>query len=260
MTKRIKIVLSILAGIFLVCTELALVYLFPNFDLEGTSSIFMLLVFLPIPVGILTYSILNSSKQSHKLLIISLIIISSVILQITFHPVAYSDRYFSNNSWGRIFEYFNAYFHYPDNVEYEDLAYGNVAQRIAASVKYKDSLPDTTSMLTIHKRIGTNELGNGIFDWENIERRFYFEKREGEIIYDTDQLVFEQRENGLWLIFDPNSSNPTEHFFTAREFRIESVFSNSGWYYGDYFYNFSAHTFIPDNGAGKLLYKLLSLK
>jgi len=211
----------------------------------------LLIAIFPLGVGISTFVILKTLNTKRKPLLILVIVLGTIFLQMTLHPVSTSGS-LADNTWVEIYEYSAVYFQYPDNVQYEDLAFGKDKERIAASVKYRDSLPNRLAVILVYKDTRFGE----------IENRYFIELKNNAVSYDKSKFRLEQREDTIYyLITDLECGEHIDiSLRTVDIMKLFSPYNGVGWASGTHSFNIYSPEFIPETGAEKLFYKALSLR
>ena len=195
--KSITIPIAIAITIFLGMGELFIAYLFPRFDIGGFFLYLFLLIGFPIGIGITGWVILSHTKNKIKASLFTIVIlIGAFLAQLSLHPSF-------TNPWVEIYDYSVAFWKYPNNINYEDLAFGNEQKIVAASVKYHNSLPEKILKITIED------------ESFNVIEQYWAELKDNSISYDESKFLLTTSDNTLLLITNPDS-------FIRREYNLRT--------------------------------------
>jgi hypothetical protein len=135
MRKLPAIIISIAITLTLVATEILIAFLFPRYDIGGFLLVLLLLVGVPVGVGIVGFVLVKAIKGKVRIILtIAGLVIATFLIQVSLHPS-------HTNPWIEIYSYSKVFWEYPDGITYEDLAFGNEQAIVAASLKFRDSLP-----------------------------------------------------------------------------------------------------------------------
>lgn len=244
MHKSSAILVAIAITLSLVATEVLISYLFPSYDIGGFLLILFLLVGVPVGVGIVGFIVLRGTKGKVRIILTIVgLVIATFLIQISLHPS-------HTNPWTEIYRYSAVLGKYPDGITYEDLSFGNEQEQVAASYKYRDSLPD---------RIATIEIGN---KGSHISKEKYFiELKDAIVSYDINKISLVEDNGYLIIVTNPGIADRNE--YKLKGWNIDFIFHlyQGAWIpFGDEWLSQSAHDFKLSTGAEKLFYKILALK
>ncbi len=254
MQRKIAIPIAIACAVISGLVELNLCDMFPEIDLGGGILVSFLLFCAPIIIGFAVFIILRNTKSRKRGIVIVVITLFVLICsEITIHP-SYLNTH--QNVWEEIYDYTVTFFKYPNQINYEDLALGNEPERVAALVKYKDSLPEKIVVITISKKIDEHYKAT---EW------YWAELKDGQISYDHEKFLLIETSEGLSLITNPNNTSELKTYF-IEEWKIERLFDtfpygssiSSGIMLEDAFVDRFADDLQLFSGAEKRFYNILS--
>ena len=250
MQRRISILIAILCGIIIGLAEFTICNLFPDVDFGGGFLVFFLLTCVPIGMGFAVFIILRNTKNRKRgIVIVVITLFITILLEITIHP-SYINTH--QNVWEEIYNYTVTFFEYPNKITYDDLAFGNEPKQVAATVKYKDSLPERMAVLTIREETKP---------YYEFSERYWVELKNGEVSYDHDKFSLTETSDGLLLITNPNSTESREYLLKGwNNERLFDLYQGADISFGDERLDWSARDFELWSGAEKLFYKILSLR
>lgn len=196
MQKKRKSLVAFLVLALLVLHEIWLIWLFPRISLAAIAVIpFLFLVSIGAAVAL--YFLFNSlSRRMTALLIIGLIVVVTQF-QIFLHPSTHESPY------EEISKYWTIFRQYPDSIQYEDLAFGNDPETIAAAVKFEDEMPEKFLVVEV------GDYPYGMTEY------CYAEYRDGSFNYDTDKLLLSESGDDTLLVLDPGSADESYCYLGA---------------------------------------------
>jgi hypothetical protein len=192
MRKRTRLILGTVVSILLTLHVFWLIYLFHNIEASGIFSI-PLVIFIALGAGGGIYRILEKVKSELIASIITIgISVSVLLLQVFLHPITPSVFVEARDYW-------MVYTKYPVQIEYEDLAFGDGPEMVAAMAKYQDELPDKILAISHNDPEG------------NEQRRYWAELKGSTLHHGTPEIQLVEDEDGrILLIINPNSQQQTQ--------------------------------------------------
>jgi hypothetical protein len=208
MKKRTRILLGVAISVFLVLHEFWVLWLFPGTSLVAIIAIPFLLI-ISLGAGGGAYGILALTKSKAKTaLIILAIVVSVMLLQMVMHPST------GSSPFEKMSGYWTAFWRYPNEIQYDDLASCNTQITVAAMVKYQDELPDRMLVFCI-----TDGEETGLV---TEERCYYVEFRGDDFQYDANKLRVEEAGDETLLVVNPGSLDEEEYYLNIK---IEQLFN-----------------------------------
>jgi hypothetical protein len=245
MNNTFWIIISVIITFFLIVIESLLVYLFPHLDIMGFFMIIFLMFFIPIGAGVGIFSLQQYIKNKKKALLITGIVLLALCMQISLHPSR-------TNVWVEIYRYSSVLVHYPGSTTYDDLAFGNEQEQVAASVKYRSSLPDRIAVITYEEKRDSK--------WY-VSEKYFVELRNNEVYYDQNKFLLVETEKYLLFITNPGGPNRVEYELEHQKIdRLFDLYSGASFPFNGGWVSFSAHEFKLTTGAEKLFASILSRK
>jgi hypothetical protein len=244
MRKGYAVIASVAIAVSLVITEIIITYLFPRFDIAGLFLVSVLIIGVPVVIGVLSFYLLQAAKSKVNIAFTIIgLVIAAFLIQISLNPS-------HPNPWVEIARYSGVFSQYPDGTEYEDLAFGNDQEQVAAYFKYQDALPDKMAIIEIISK----------HDY-TVKGRYYIELRNNTVSYNAEKISLVEEDNSVLFITNPYNSERKE--YRLQGYNIDSLFElyrGAGIPFEDEWLNQSAHDLKLSTGAEKVFYQILSFR
>lgn len=208
--NRRRWIIAISIGVFGFLHEVWLIYLFPNIGI-GALALPMLFAFAPC-AGVLAYYVLDFPRIERAARTIKAGLIAAIVLVLVFAQLGLHPSW--NSPFELITQYWAAFWQYPDKVDYQLLASGTHAQRVAAIAEYQDRLPDKLLVLKTYQ--------------PDDRREYYYtvEYRNGVASYDTSLLEIAERDGKTTFVTNPGDpATRKEYQYRTRD--VEATLSGT---------------------------------